>query len=245
MELLWLVSVTNSLYPLGAKAPGSKSSPSATPEPASREDFLQCRNAFQHFPLLPFPGVPCSPCPLSFTDWMSLTFDPDTTHHFLRMLEGNRKLINTSPWQHSYPAHPERFDHWPQALSAESLFQGRHYMEAQLSGEGAHVGLTYKGIERKGERKAGCIAGYASSWCMGRDSRGVFAWHANAETPLAVREVGTVGLYVDFQRGCLCFYDVQGGMRLLHEYRENVSEPLYLAAWMSKNNDSIHLADGK
>lgn len=95
------------------------------------------------------------------------------------------------------------------------------------------------------EAELNCIAGYASSWCVGRESRGVFAWHANAETPLALNDVGTLGLYVDFQRGCLCFCDVTGGMRLLHEYRENFTEPLNLAAWMSKNNDFTHLADGK
>lgn len=179
------------------------------------------------------------------TDWRRLTFDPDTTHHFLRIMEDNRKLINTSPWQHSYPDHPDRFDHWHQAMTSESLYQGRHYVEAELSGEGAHVGLTYKGIERKGEQSEGCITGYMSSWCLGRDSRGFFAWHANTETPLAIDEVTTVGLYVDFQQGCLSFYDVTEGMRLLHVYRENFSEPLYLAAWMSKNNNLIHLVDGQ
>lgn len=174
-----------------------------------------------------------------------MTFDPNTTHHFLRMTEDKRKLTNTSPWQHSYPERPERFDHWQQALSAESLYQGRHYLEAEPGGEGAHVGLAYKGIERKGEQSTGCIAGCALSWCVGRDSRGVFAWHANAETPLAVHRLSRVGIYVDFQRGCLSFHDAAADMKLLHEYRENFSEPLYLTAWMSKNNDFIHLADGK
>ncbi|CAG00228.1 unnamed protein product [Tetraodon nigroviridis] len=177
--------------------------------------------------------------------WRSLTFDPDTTHHFLRIMEDNKKLINTSPWQHSYPDHPDRFDHWHQALSAGSLYQGRHYIEAELGGEGAHVGLAYKGIKRKGKQRASCITGYAFSWCVGRDGRGFSAWHANAETPLAVGGVGTVGIYVDFQRGCLSFYDVTGGMKLLHVYRTNFSEPLYLTAWLSKNSDFIHLADGK
>lgn len=174
-----------------------------------------------------------------------MTFDPDTAHHFLRMMEDNRKLINTSPWQHSYPNHPDRFDHWPQALASESLYQGRHYMEAELGGEGAHVGLAYKGIERKGEQRAGCIAGSAFSWCVGRDGRGFFAWHAEAETPLAADDITTVGVYVDFQQGCLSFHDVTGGMRLLHAYRASFTEPLYLAAWMSKNNDFIQLVDGK
>lgn len=183
-----------------------------------------------------------SPCPPSFTDWRSLTFDPNTAHHFLRIMEDNRKLINTSPWQHSYP---DRFEHWHQALSAESLYQGRHYIEAQLGGEGAHVGLAYKGIERKGEQGAGCVTGYAFSWCVGRDGRGFFARHAHAETPLAVGGLGTVGIYVDFQRGCLSFYDVTGGMKLLQVYRRNLSEPLYLTAWLPKNNDFVHLADEK
>lgn len=172
-----------------------------------------------------------------------MTFDPDTTHRFLRVTEGNRKLTNTSPWQHSYPEHPDRFEYWRQAMTSESLYQGRHYVEAELSGEGAHVGLTSKSIDRKGEQSAGCITGNKVSWCVGRSSRGLFAWHAGVETPLEDSEIRRVGLYVDFHQGCVSFYDASGAMRLLHRYAADLAEPLYVTAWLSKKDNVVYLLD--
>ncbi|KAG8006935.1 Tripartite motif-containing protein 16 [Nibea albiflora] len=179
------------------------------------------------------------------SDARILTFDPDTTHNFLRVKEDNRKLTNTSPWQHSYPDHPDRFEYWRQALTLESLYQGRHYIEAELSGEGAHVGVTYKSIDRKGEQNTSCITGNDFSWCVGRNSRGFFAWHAGVEVPLEVTHITRVGLYVDFQRGSVSFYDVTDAMRLLHKYTANFIEPLYVTAWLSKKDNTVSLVDAK
>lgn len=174
-----------------------------------------------------------------------MTFDPDTTHNFLHVKEDNRKLTNTSPWQHSYPDHPDRFEYWRQAVTLESLYQGRHYIEAELSGEGAHVGVTYKSIDRKGEQNTSCITGNDFSWCVGRNSRGFFAWHAGLEVPLEVTHITRVGLYVDFQTGSVSFYDVTDAMRLLHKYTANFIEPLYVTAWLSKKDNIVSLVDTK
>lgn len=159
------------------------------------------------------------------------------------MTEGDRKLTNTSPWQHSYPNNPDRFEYWRQAMASESLYQGRHYIEVELSGEGAHVGLTRKSIDRKGEQSSACITGNNFSWCVGSGRRGLSAWHASTETPLEVGEVRRLGLYVDFHGGVVSFYDASGGMRLLHKYTTNLSEPLYVAAWLSKKDNVIYLPD--
>ncbi|XP_010768036.1 tripartite motif-containing protein 16-like isoform X2 [Notothenia coriiceps] len=175
------------------------------------------------------------------SDTRSLTFDPDTTHHFLRATDGNRKLTNTSPWQHSYPEHIARFDYWRQAMTSDSLYLGRHYMEAELSGEGAHVGVTYKSIDRKGEQSTSCISENDFSWCMGRNSRGFFAWHTGVETPLGGTDITRIGLYVDFERGSLSFFDVTGPMQLLHKYMVDFIEPLYVIAWLSKKDNVISL----
>uniref|UniRef100_A0A8P4GL34 B30.2/SPRY domain-containing protein n=1 Tax=Dicentrarchus labrax TaxID=13489 RepID=A0A8P4GL34_DICLA len=179
------------------------------------------------------------------SDTRSLTFDPDTTHHFLRVMENNRKLTNTSPWQHSYPEHPSRFEYWRQAMTSDSLYLGRHYIEAELSGEGAHVGLTYKSIDRKGEQSTSCISGNDFSWCVGRNSRGFFAWHAGVEVPLEVTDITRVGLYVDFHQSSVSFYDVTGPMRLLHKYTADFIEPLYVTAWLSKKDNVVSLVDAK
>ncbi|XP_034566608.1 tripartite motif-containing protein 16-like [Notolabrus celidotus] len=192
---------------------------SSLPDPETREDFLKYTR--------------------------SLTFDPDTIHNFLRVREDNRKLTNTSPWQHSYPDHPARFEYWRQAMTVESLYLGRHYVEAQLSGEGAHVGVTYKSIDRKGEQSTSCITGNDFSWCVGRNSRGFFAWHDGVEICLEVTDTTKIGFYVDFERGTVSFYDITGPIKLLCKYAANFTEPLYVVTWLSKKDNVVSLLDAK
>ncbi|XP_053300389.1 E3 ubiquitin-protein ligase TRIM16 isoform X2 [Pleuronectes platessa] len=178
-------------------------------------------------------------------DTIGLTFDPDTAHHFLRVTEDNRKLTNTSPWQHSYPVHHERFEYWRQALTSQSVYSGRHYIEVELSGEGSHVGVTYKSIDRKAEHGTCCITGNDFSWCVGRNSRGFFAWHAGLETSLEVTEVKRIGLFVDFHKGSVSFYDVSGPMELLHRYQADFIEPLYVIVWLSKKDNVVCLVNAE
>lgn len=160
-------------------------------------------------------------------------------------MEDNRKLTNTSPWQHSYPDHPGRFQYWRQAMTSESLYLGRHYIETELSGKGAHVGVTYRSIDRKGEQSASCITGNDFSWCVGRSSRGICAWHAGVETPLEVTDVTRVGLYVDFHQGSVSFCDAAGPMKLLHKYMADFIEPLYVTVWLSEKDSAVSLLDAK
>lgn len=193
--------------------------PSPLPPPETREDFLKYQRI--------------------------MTFDLDTIHNFLRVTLDNRKLTNTSPWQHSYTDHPSRFEYWRQAMASESLYTGRHYIEAELSGEGAHIGVTYKRIDRKGEQSPSCISQSEYSWCIGRNSKCLSAWHAGVEMPLEVTDVSRIGLYVDFPQGSVSFYDVSVNMKLLHNYEVYFLEPLYVVAWLSKKDNTVMLLDSK
>ncbi|XP_062389334.1 tripartite motif-containing protein 16-like protein [Sardina pilchardus] len=187
------------------------------PEPVTRSDFLRYAT--------------------------SLKFDIDSTHQFLRLTEGNTRMTNTTPWQHCYPEHPERFEHWRQALACESLFLGRHYFEVELSGEGAFVGLTYKSIKRKSADRSGCITGNTFSWSLGRSSssRGLSCWHAGEEICLQGEPLSQVGVYVDYQAGVVAFYGVARSMTQLHKYSTRFLEPLYPAFWLSKKDDVVCL----
>ncbi|KAG9331866.1 hypothetical protein JZ751_016679, partial [Albula glossodonta] len=188
------------------------------PDPETREDFLKYVSL--------------------------LSFDADTAHNFLRLTEENRKATNTTPWQHSYPDTPGRFAHWRQVLAAESFCLGRHYFEVEVGGEGTHVGLTYNSIDRKSQESNGCIAGNDFSWCLQWNGRGFSAWHSDVETPLKASGVFTrIGVYVDYDRGLLAFYGVQGqqSMTLIHEYQTEFLEPLYPAFWLSKKENMVLL----
>ncbi|XP_076122821.1 tripartite motif-containing protein 16-like protein [Alosa pseudoharengus] len=185
------------------------------------------------------------PEPVTHSDFLryatSLTFNIDSAHQFLRLTEGNTRVTNTTPWQHCYPEHPERFEHWRQVLACDSLFLGRHYFEVELSGEGAYVGLTYKSIKRKSADRSGCITGNTFSWSLGRRRRGLSCWHAGEEICLQGEPLSQVGVYVDYQAGVVAFYGVAGSMTQLHKYSARFLGPLYPAFWLSKKDDVICL----
>lgn len=185
------------------------------PKPKSRDDFLKY-------------ATPVS-------------FDADTVHKFLRLTEENRKVTNTTPWQHPYPDVPERFEKWRQVLATESFYVGRRYFEVQVSGEGTYVGLTYKSIDRKGEESNSCITGNNFSWCLQWDGRSYCAWHAGVETPLTVGKFTRIGVYLDYTLGVLAFYGVGDTMTLIHEYKAEFLEPLYPAFWLSKKENTVVL----
>ncbi|XP_051522874.1 tripartite motif-containing protein 16-like protein [Myxocyprinus asiaticus] len=172
-----------------------------------------------------------------------LCFDADTAHQFLRLTEERKKVTNTTPWQHSYPDLPVRFQHLRQVLTVESFYLGRHYFEVDMRGEGTHVGLTYNSIDRKGSESNSSISGNNFSWCLQWNGRNFSAWHSDVETPLSVQKVTRIGVYVDYSRGMLAFYDVENSMALIHQYQAEFLEPLYPAFWLPKKENVVVLVE--
>ncbi|XP_053727736.1 tripartite motif-containing protein 16 [Synchiropus splendidus] len=188
---------------------------SQVPDPVTRDDFLKYS--------------------------ANVIFDGNTVHKFLRLTEENKKVTNTTPWQHPYPDLPERFESWRQVLASESFYLGRHYFEADISGEGTHVGITYKSIDRKGSESNSCITGNNFSWCLQWNGRTFSAWHSDVETPLSVHKFTRIGVYVDYTQGLLKFYGVDDTMTLIHQYQAEFLEPLYPAFWLSKKENVVAL----
>ncbi|KAL0598399.1 Tripartite motif-containing protein 16 [Plecturocebus cupreus] len=188
------------------------------PEPSTREEFLQ----YAH----------------------NITFDPDTAHRYLRLQEDNRKVTNTTPWEHPYPDLPSRFLHWRQVLSQQSLYLHRYYFEVEILGAGTFVGLTCKGIDRKGEERNSCISGNNFSWSLQWNGKEFTAWHSDMETPLKSGPFRRLGVYVDFPGGILSFYGVEyDAMTLVHKFACKFSEPVYAAFWLSKKENTIRIVD--
>ena len=62
----------------------------------------------------------------------------------------------------SHPDHPERFDYWAQVLCREGL-TGRCYWEVERRG-GVAIGVTYRGITRRGAGKDSQLGQNNKSW---------------------------------------------------------------------------------
>ncbi|XP_030063918.1 LOW QUALITY PROTEIN: tripartite motif-containing protein 16 [Microcaecilia unicolor] len=189
-----------------------------------------------------------APEPKTRTDFLKyicmLMLDPVTAHRFLRLLEDNRKVTNSSPWQHPYPDHPERFEHWRQVLCLESLYMGRFYFEVEIKGEDIHIGMTYKCIDRKGSESNSSITGNDFSWSLKWSGKEFSAWHSDVEIPLKADKFTRIGVYLNYPRGSLSFYGVADDtMILLHKFEHEFTEPLYAAFWLPKKENSVRIID--
>ncbi|XP_072567687.1 NLR family CARD domain-containing protein 3-like [Paramormyrops kingsleyae] len=155
-----------------------------------------------------------------------LMLDPNTANSRLSLSGGNRKVTRGA--EQPYPGHPERFDIWPQVLCRESL-TGRCYWEAEWSGDGARIGVTYKGIRRKGG-SADCRLGFNDkSWMLSCSPDSYSVWHNDKQTVIPIESSGShrVGVYLDWAAGTLSFYSVSSdGLTLLYSFTSSFTEPL-------------------
>ncbi|XP_058872576.1 tripartite motif-containing protein 16-like [Acipenser ruthenus] len=156
-----------------------------------------------------------------------LTLDPNTAYRILCLSEGNRKVTLRGETQRYPDDHPERFDSYAQVLCREGLSGTRCYWEIEWSGGGALIGVTYKGISRKGWDHS-CLLGFNDkSWSLRCSDSSYTARHNNNETAITAPRSPRIGVYLDFNAGTLSFYGVSDTMTLLHRFQTTFTEPLY------------------
>ncbi|XP_066547481.1 stonustoxin subunit beta-like, partial [Amia ocellicauda] len=155
-----------------------------------------------------------------------LTLDPNTANRRLSLSEGNRKATLGTEDQ-SHPDHPERFDSCSQVLCREGL-TGRCYWEAEWSGEWVDIGVTYKGISRKGGGGDCGLGRNDKSWSLDCWGSRCSVWHNNYHTNIPPHSPHRVGVYLDWPAGTLSFYSVSSDtLTPLHTFHSTFTEPLY------------------
>ncbi|MGH0146862.1 UNVERIFIED_CONTAM: hypothetical protein FKN15_012087 [Acipenser sinensis] len=167
-----------------------------------------------------------------------LTLDPNTAYRELCLSEGNRKVTLRRDTQR-YPDHSERFDFWDQVLCREGLSGTRCYWEIEWSVVGASIGVTYKGISRKGEDHSCVLGCNDKSWCLSCSDSSYTAWHNNNQTAITAPHSPRIGVYLDFNAGTLSFYVVSDTMTLLHRFQTTFTEPLYPGFWLHCYDSSV------
>ncbi|XP_048867259.1 tripartite motif-containing protein 16-like isoform X1 [Brienomyrus brachyistius] len=171
-----------------------------------------------------------------------LTLDPNTANRNLSLSGGDRKVTWGAERQ-PYPDHPERFVWSPQVLCRESL-TGRCYWEAEWSGNGACIGVTYKGIGRKGWSADCQLGANDKSWMLLCSPDRYSVRHNNKQTviPIKPSDSRRVGVYLDWGAGALSFYRVSSdGLTLLYSFTSSFTEPLYPGFRVYDANSSVSL----
>ncbi|XP_049334391.1 NACHT, LRR and PYD domains-containing protein 12-like [Astyanax mexicanus] len=182
------------------------------------------------------------------------TLDLNTAQRRLSLSEENRRVERRGELQ-SYPDHPERFD-WSQVLSRERVtgVTGRCYWEAEWSGGGAVVALSYKTISRKGWGSDCRFGENINSWSLICSDNSYSVQHNNNRTELSTPPSGCrrVGVYVDCPSGTLSFYRVSSDTHTpshthshththLHTFYTTFTQPLYAGFWVYGPGSSVRL----
>ncbi|XP_052364571.1 NACHT, LRR and PYD domains-containing protein 3-like isoform X20 [Oncorhynchus keta] len=171
-----------------------------------------------------------------------LTLDLNTVNRRLSLSEENRKVTCRREKQ-PYPDHPERFEDCEQVLCREGL-TGRCYWEVEWSGRRAVIGVTYKGISRRGGVKD-CWLGYNDkSWSLFCSDNSYIACHNNNPTTIDVPSSSShrVGVYLDWPAGTLSFYRASSDtLTHLITFTSTFTEPLYPGFGVWGDGDSVSL----
>ncbi|KAM6945654.1 protein NLRC3-like [Aplochiton taeniatus] len=177
------------------------------------------------------------------TEACDLTLDPNTAHRNLSLSEENRKVTRRIEEQ-PYPDHPERFDFRHQVLCREGLTGSHWYWEVERRGV-VSIGVTYRGINRRGEGED-CRLGYNNkSWSLFCNDNSYSARHNKKETVSPVTPSGStrVGVYLDCPGGTLSFYRVSSDtLTLIYTFHCTFTEPLYpgFRVWWEGSSVSLY-----
>ncbi|XP_070782327.1 protein NLRC3-like [Enoplosus armatus] len=172
--------------------------------------------------------------PSPFRYFCELPLNPNTAGRSLSLSDDNRRVTVVKEKQ-PYPDHPERFDSWKQLLCSEGL-TGRCYWEVQWEGR-VNIGVTYRGIKRRGDTYDCCIGWNDQSWSLMCSARCYTAWHNNTATDIPTSppsDSNRVAVYLDWPGGTVSFYclpsRVSSIKRIhLHTFHSTFTQPLYPA----------------
>ncbi|KAM4635262.1 stonustoxin subunit beta-like [Polymixia lowei] len=171
-----------------------------------------------------------------------LTLDPNTGNRNLSLSEGNRKVTWVEEEQ-SYSDHPERFDRFHQVLCREGL-TGRCYWEVEKRGE-VYVGVTYRGIKRRGRGDDCCLGKNDKSWSLFCSDDGYTAWYNQSGTNIHLPPSSgsdRIGVHLDCSAGTLSFYRVSSDtLRHIHTFHSTFTEPLYPGIGFRWSGSSVSL----
>ncbi|CAL8319200.1 unnamed protein product [Merluccius merluccius] len=176
-----------------------------------------------------------------------LTLDPNTAHRRLSLSEDHRKVMEVGEDQ-SYPDHPERFDYWDQVLCREGL-TGRCYWEVERRGT-VDIGVTYRGITRRGGRNDSELGGNNKSWSLHcYDDRYTACYNSSyTSIRLPPPDSTRVGVYLDRPAGSLSFYRVSPGvgwsshtLTLIHTFSTTFTQEDLLPGFVLWSGSSVSL----
>ncbi|XP_070698802.1 E3 ubiquitin-protein ligase TRIM21-like isoform X1 [Pempheris klunzingeri] len=121
---------------------------------------------------------------------VDVTLDPHTAHPQL-ILSDDGKQVHHGGVKRNHPDNPERFSAYGSVFGKQMVSSGRFYFEVQVKGKSAWiVGVANESVNRKGTSVINPQNGY---WTVCHSLKS---------------KLEKVGVFVDYEEGLVCFYDV-------------------------------------
>ncbi len=176
------------------------------------------------------------------SDSSPMVIDRQTCHSQITVTsEGQGMSFSGSA--RSAPEHPLQFDKVCCALGSSPITAAQSYWEVDVHCCSAWaVGVAYARLERKGRDKGAKLGRNRNSWCVELRNGHLSAWHNDRHVAcqgVGQTALGKVGVWVNYEKGQLMFYDADT-MAVLQRFSAAVTpvfdrahhqftEPLYLA----------------
>lgn len=146
---------------------------------------------------------------------VDVTLDPDTAHSALQ-LSADGKRVHHQAGRRSLPDTPQRFDPCCCVLARQAFASGSFYFEVQVEGKSRWtVGVAKASVQRKGVVPLCPANGHWSVWLKNGNQYAALVGTPRALSPSS--RPRRVGVFVDFLRGLVSFYDGDTA-ELLHSF---------------------------
>nr|XP_055030201.1 E3 ubiquitin-protein ligase TRIM39-like [Misgurnus anguillicaudatus] len=156
---------------------------------------------------------------------VDVTLDPDTAHPNL-ILSEDRKQVRDGDIKHKLPDNPERFDLCVCVLGKEGFTSGRFYFEVQVKDKtNWFLGVARESINRKGLILETPQNGFWTVWLRNENE-----YKACASPPVSLClkvKPQKVGVFVDYEEGLVCFYDVESRSHIYSYTAQTFTEKLF------------------
>ncbi|XP_065150270.1 E3 ubiquitin-protein ligase TRIM39-like [Paramisgurnus dabryanus] len=156
---------------------------------------------------------------------VDVTLDPDTAHPYL-ILSEDRKQVRTGDIKHKLPDNPERFDPCVCVLGKEGFTSGRFYFEVQVKDKtNWDLGVVRESINKKGSITAKPQNGF---WTVQLRNKNEYKACAHPPVSLCLKvKPQKVGVFVDYEEGLVCFYDVESRSHIYSFTAQTFTEKLF------------------
>ncbi|XP_050958585.1 E3 ubiquitin-protein ligase TRIM21-like, partial [Labeo rohita] len=174
---------------------------------------------------------------------VNVILDADTAHPQLIVSDDGKQVRSGNTQTKGLDGNKDRFTDYLAVLGKDGFSSGCFYFEVQMKGQTKwYLGVARESANRKGYFSLTAGKGY---WIVGRRDKVFWACDSSFFPPRV--DPQRVGVFVDYEKGLVCFYEVES-MCHIHSYTDQCfNEKLYpfvcLGDYSNKNSTPLIICD--